>query len=279
MTEAEQITNEPAEPTIEEFAAEVQAEAEVEADQSETPEEQPAESETEQEQTFEVQGEQVPISELIGGYMKGADYTQKTQEAARKMEEAEAIKAAVDRFYETPGSPEWEPAPPQKLPSGEPTGLPEFASETEQRLWNEQQQLKRTTVELLANQNRNEIQREVRRIEGVFDNFVAANSDMPEAKIVEISQTVRGRNMPYTKESFDLVSRAVASQSPDDIGKAAVAEYIEQQKALKNKGEMAALEPGSAPAHSEPPPDINSLSEAEQDRLMAAEFKRQEMGG
>ena len=90
MSEAEKNTAEPTEPTLEEFVAEMDAEVEGEADASETQvetePEQPAESE--QEQMFEVNGEQVPVSELIGGYMKGSDYTQKTQEAARKLEEA-----------------------------------------------------------------------------------------------------------------------------------------------------------------------------------------------
>lgn len=52
--------------------------------------------------TVKVSGEdlQVPLTELIAGYQKGADYTQKSQEVARERESlqfASAIQAALDR--------------------------------------------------------------------------------------------------------------------------------------------------------------------------------------
>lgn len=45
--------------------------------------EQPEQDSSEEEQTIEIDGEQVPISELKSGYMRTKDYTQKMQEIAR----------------------------------------------------------------------------------------------------------------------------------------------------------------------------------------------------
>lgn len=270
MTEAEKNdTAEAPELTTEEFVAEIMAEGDGEAETVETPvEEQPAEAE----QTFEVQGEQITIDELKSGYMKGADYTQKTQELARAREEAESIKAAVNDFYEQPGSPEWQPEPPTPGTDGE---MPEFVTPLEKELWEKNKAIEQKVESIAKYQEMQAKQSRVEAVNQTLDGFMSAHPDINEAKVVEISRTVRTRGMPYTKDSFELIAKAVAAPSLEEVKAAAVAEYKAEQKAIEERGKNAALEPGTAPAHTDAPPDINSLSEAEVDALMAEEFRRQ----
>ena len=279
MSEAEQITVDAPEPTLEEFVADMTADGDDEAGSdgtlAVTEPEQVAEPEAEpDEQMFEVNGEQVPVSELIGGYMKGSDYTQKTQELAVKREEAESMRAAVDRFYESEPAPaEWQPQPPTGLPSGEPTSLPEFATETERMLF-EQGQKQEQALAALQNESKQRKQQEVLQgIDRTLYGYKDSNPDLTDEQIVQISQTVRTRNYPYTQDSFDMVRKATMSPSQDDVGKAAVAEYIAEQKAEKAKGVQAALEPGSAPALSEEPPDIGNMTDEQRDALMLADIR------
>ncbi len=276
MTEAEQITDETPEPTLEEFVAEMEADGDVEAGTDETPVEQLAEPEAEPEQMFDVNGEQVPVSELIGGYMKGADYTQKTQEIAQTREEIAAQRDALQRFYDTDATPEWEPTPPVVAPDRD-GNMPEFVTDTERMLY-EQNQKHEAQIQALTSDSQKRKQQEVfKSVDNTLFGFKDAHPDLPEAEIVQISQFVRQKGMPYTPESFDLVHKAQSSPSVDDIKAQARAEYDAELKANKAKSEQAALEPGSVPATSEEPPDINSLSEAMRDKLMAEEFRS--MGG
>lgn len=273
MSEAEQTVETP-EPTIEEFVAEMQAEETGEAESSETPTEQPAEAEAEQEQTFEVQGQQLTIDELKKGYMQESDYTRGKQELARMREEAEAMKAAVDRFYETPAAPEWTPQPPQ---GGEQPGLPEFTTPFEKELWDKNQQTEQKVEAILEYQKRQATEGRVREVNQTLDGFISAHPELDESQVVEISRTVRTKGMQYSPESFELVRAAVASPDAESIKAAAVAEYIEQQKRVKAKGDAAALEPGTAPAHAEAPPNIADMPQEQIDALMAEEFRQ--MGG
>ena len=277
MTEATDTAAVPDEPTLEEFVAEMEADEVSEADSDETPtEEQPAEPEAEPEQMFEVNGEQVPVSELIGGYMKGSDYTQKTQELATRREEAESMRAALERFYETPAAPEWQPQPPTGgLPSGEPTSLPEFATDAEKQLFEKQRQTEQALV-ALQTESKQRKQREVlQEVDNTLYGYKGSHPDLTDEQIVQISQTVRTRGYPYTQDSFDMVRMATMAPSADDIKKQAVADYITEQKANKVKSEQAALEPGNAPATSEPPPNISNMTPEQVDALMLADFKQQ----
>ena len=276
MTEAEKTAAETDEQSLEDFVASMDDEQDSEADLGETPaEEQPAEPEAEPEQTFEVNGEQVPISELIGGYMKGADYTQKTQELAIKREEAETIKAAVDRFYETPAAPEWQPdLPGPKLPAGEPTSPPEFATDFERKLYEEGQKTQQAVATLQAENKQRKLGDALQATDNTLYGYKDSHSDLTDEQIVQISQTVRQKGYPYTQESFDMVRKATMSPSTDDIRKQAVLDYIEEQKVEKARSEAAALEPGGAPATSEPPPDIRNMSQEQVDALAAEEFRR-----
>jgi len=282
--EAQDNAAEAAEPTLEEFvASELEAEQDSEAqdegtlaDHDEQPDAGDESDAPEPEQTFEVQGEQVTIDELTKGYLRQQDYTKKTQEVARAREEAESIKAALERFYSEPAAPEWQPERGQPQPS-EQGDIPEFATEAERRLWEKTQMLEKQTAELTQSYKRKQAQEQMQAIERTFDGFVEAHPDMPEQQIIEISRTVRERGLPYTPASFDLVSRAIAQPSIEEVRKAAVAEYIERQKVEKRKAEEAALEPGNAPAHDEPPPDIRKLPQETIDALMAQEFRN--LGG
>ena len=278
MPEAKETTAEPTELTLEEFVADMDAEAESEAEsegtQVKTEPEQPAEADAEPEQTFEVNGEQVPVSELIGGYMKGSDYTQKTQELALKREEAEMMKAAVDRFYEAPAAPEWQPPMPGvKAPSGEPTSPPEFATDFERTLY-EQNQKTQQAISALQVESKQRKQREVlQSVDETLYGYKDANPDLTDEQIVQISQTVRNRDYPYTRDSFDMVRKATMAPSADDIKKQVIADYVAEQKAVKAKSEAAALEPGSAPAMSDPPPDISNMTQEQRDALMLQDFR------
>lgn len=278
MTEAEKNTVETPEPTLEEFVASMEASGDDEAgsDETQVDSEQPIEPEVEPEQMFDVNGEQVPISELIGGYMKGSDYTRKTQELAVKREEAESMRAAVDRFYESEPAPEWQPQPPAY--GAEKPGLPEFATETERLLF-EQNQKHEQALAALQNESKQRKQQEVlRSVDNTLFGFKDKHPDLADEQIVSISQVVRSKGLPYTQDSFDMVRKATMSPSEADVRKAAVAEYIAEQKALKTKSEQAALEPGNVPAADNAPPDIRNLSQETIDALAAEDF-RQMMGG
>jgi len=277
MTEATDTAAAPDELTLEEFVADMDADEVSEADSDETPaEEQPAEPEAEPEQMFDVNGEQVPVSELIGGYMKGADYTQKTQELATKREEAESMRATLERFYETPAVPEWQPQPPKGgLPSGEPTSLPEFATDAERQLFEKQQQTEQALSALQAESKQRQYREALQDVDKTFFGFKDSNPDLTDEQLVHISQTVRTRGYPYTQDSFDMVRKATMAPSADDIKKQAVADYIAEQKANKAKSEQAALEPGNAPATSEPPPNISNMTQEQVDALMLEDFKQQ----
>jgi len=276
MSEAEQITAEEPEATLEDFVAEMSAEGEGEAESDETQPvieaEQLTEPEAESEQMFDVNGEQVPVSELIGGYMKGSDYTQKTQELAVQREEAESMRASVQRFYETESTPEWQPQPPAV--GTEKAGLPEFATETERMLF-EQNQKHEQALKTLQDKNRNrEYQEALQSTDDTLFGYQKSHPDLSEQQLVQISAAVRlDDDLPYTRKSFDRVNRELFPVSADDIGKSAVAEYIERQKADKVKSEQAALEPGSAPAMSEEPPDIGNMTDEQRDALMLQDFK------
>jgi hypothetical protein len=275
MTEAMDKAAEAAEPTLEEFVASMEAEAEGEAESSETPVEQPADTEAEQVQTFEVQGEQVTIDELMKGYMRTKDYTQKTQEVARKREEAEAMKEALNRFYSEPAAPGWEPTPPGA--HAEP-GMPEFVSDAERILYEKTQKVEQTLAALQAENNRRKQQEVLQSIDNTLYGYAESNPDLGEEQIVQISRTVREEGYPYTKKSFDTVRKAMFAPSVDDIRKQAIADYIAEQKALKAKEQAAVLEPGNVPAASDPPPDIRNMTQEQIDALAAEEF-RQMMGG
>jgi len=281
MTEANETTADTDEQSLEDFVAEMNADedSEAESEGTQAEPEQPTEADAEPEQTFEVNGEQVPVSELIGGYMKGSDYTQKTQELALKREEADMMKAAVDRFYENPAVPEWQPPMPGAVvPSGSPTSPPEFATDFERTLY-EQNQGTQQAIAALQAENKQRKQKDVlQSVDNTLYGYKDAHPDLSEEQIVQISQTVRSRNYPYTQDSFDMVRKATMAPSADDIKKQAVEDYIAEQKVNKVKSEAAALEPGSAPAMSDPPPDIGNMSEEQVDALMAAEF-RQQSGG
>jgi hypothetical protein len=276
MTEAlEPTAEETAEPTLEEFVAEMSADADSEADEAGTPTEQPAEPEAEPVQTFEVNGEQVTIDELRNGYMRTRDYTQKTQEVARAREEAAAMKDALDRFYAEPANPEWEPALPGTRSTSD---VPEFVTDAERVLYERTQKTEQQITALIADKQRREKQEVLQSVDNTLYGFKDKNPDLTDDQIIQISQTVRQRGYPYTRDSFDMVRKATMAPSPDEIRKQAVAEYIASQKALKTKGEMAALEPGNVPAADNAPPDIRNLSQEQIDALAAEDF-RQMMGG
>ena len=276
MTEAlEPTAEETAEPTLEEFVAEMSADADSEADEAGTLTEQPAEPEVEPVQTFEVNGEQVTIDELQKGYMRTSDYTQKTQEVARAREEAAAMKAALERFYDEPASPGWQPAPPGTKSDYD---MPEFVTDAERILYERAQKTEQTLAALLADKQRREKQEVLQGVDNTLYGFKEKNPDLTDDQIVMISQTVRQHGYPYTRDSFDMVRKATMAPAPDEIRKQAVADYIAEQKALKTKSEMAALEPGNVPAAVNAPPDIRNLSQEQIDALAAEDFK-QMMGG
>ena len=276
MTEAlEPTAEETAEPTLEEFVAEMSADADSEADEAGTLTEQPAEPEVEPVQTFEVNGEQVTIDELQKGYMRTSDYTQKTQEVARAREEAAAMKAALERFYDEPASPGWQPAPPGTKSDYD---MPEFVTDAERILYERAQKTEQTLAALLADKQRREKQEVLQGVDNTLYGFKEKNPGLTDDQIVMISQTVRQHGYPYTRKSFDMVRKATMAPSPEEIRKQAVADYIAEQKALKTKSEMAALEPGNVPAAVNAPPDIRNLSQEQIDALAAEDFK-QMMGG
>jgi hypothetical protein len=277
MSEAQEPTaEETTEPTLEEFVADMDAEVVSEATEDEAPvEEQPAEAESEPVQTFDVNGEQVTIDELQKGYMRTSDYTKKTQEVARAREEAEAMREALNRFYEEPVTPGWEPEPPGMKPAYD---TPEFVTDAERILYEKTQKMEQAVAALAADKHRREKQEALQNVDNTLFGYQKDNPDLTDEQIVQISRTVRQRGYPYTQDSFDMVRKATMAPSVEEIRKQAVADYIEQQKALKAKSEQAALEPGNVPAADEPPPDIRTLSQEQIDALATEEF-RQMMGG
>jgi len=242
----------------------------------ETPvEEQPTEDEQEQEQMVEVAGEMVPISQVVSGYMKNADYTQKTQALARDREQVEAMRQALDNFYAQDTPPEFRPQPPtqQYQRAQQQAEMPDFATPLEQQLWEQNQRTQQTLAELQQWKNNLTKQEVMRSVDNTLYGFKDAHPDLSEEQVVEISRTVRSRGLPYTKDSFDLVHKATSAPSPEELRRQFIAEYEAEQKRLKKQQNAAALEPGNVPAGEEAPLDIRSLPDEKIDALMAEDFR------
>ena len=54
--------------------------------------------------SYEINGKQVTVAELKNGYMRQEDYTQKTQELAQKVKDADAAITLYQSFQDNPGS-------------------------------------------------------------------------------------------------------------------------------------------------------------------------------
>lgn len=188
-------------------------------------------------------------SELVKGYMRQADYTRKTQEAARLKTEAEAMREAM-AFYQPQTEPVYQP---YKAPIGE----PEFQTPTEKMLYDELQAVK-SQVGSIAKARESELRHNVfSKIDSELSGFKEAHPDLNEEQLTQIISIANEEGTRPSKRAFERIYKAEFTD-PKRIADEAVNAYV---KTLREK-KKAVVAPSNAPGNAkQEPPDIRTMSD------------------
>jgi hypothetical protein len=198
---------------------------------------------------------EIDESELVKGYMRQADYTRKTQEAARLRAEAEAMREAS--LY-------MQPQPTYRQPQVAPTGEIEFATPTEKVLYDELQAVK-GAVSGLAQQREQEARQQVfNQIDGAIKGFKEAHADLTDEQIAGVIRIANEEGTKPSQKAFERIYKAEYFDAKKERD-AAVAEYV---KTLRDK-KKAAVAPSAEPAKPAEKPDVRTMSQEDIDKGMA----------
>ena len=202
---------------------------------------------------------EIDESELVKGYMRQADYTRKTQEAARLRAEAEAMREAM-QFYQT------EPVytPPYQAPAGE----PEFQTPTEKMLYDELQAVK-GQVGSLAKAREGDLKRTVfNQIDSEIKGFREAHPELGEEQMLRIVSALNEDDTKPTKRALERIYKAEFFD-PQKIADEAIAKYT---KALREK-KKAAVAPSVESGNAKPEPlDVRNMTDEQRHDAMLRDF-------
>lgn len=199
-------------------------------------------------------------AELVKGYMRQADYTRKTQEAARLRADAEAMREAM-AFYQ-PEPPVYQP--PYQAQIGE----PEFQTPTEKMLYDELQAVK-GQVGSLAKAREGDLKRTVfNQLDSEIKGFREAHPELGEEQMLRIVSALNEDGSRPTKKAFERIYKAEFID-PQKIADEAVAKYV---KTLREK-KKAAVAPSVEPGNAKPEPlDVRSMTDEQRHEAMLRDF-------
>ena len=200
---------------------------------------------------------EIDESELVKGYMRTADYTRKTQEAARIKAEAEAIREAS--LYMQPTYRPTQPAP---------TGEIEFATPTEKVLYDELQGLKGAVSGLEQQRDTQTRQQVFNQIDGAIKGFKEAHADLTDEQIAGVIRIANEEGTRPSAKAFERIYKAEYFDAKKERD-SAVAAYV---KTLRDK-KKAAVAPSAEPAKPAEIPDVRTMSEEDIDKGMAEMLK------
>jgi hypothetical protein len=198
-------------------------------------------------------------SELVKGYMRQADYTRKTQEAARLKAEAEAMREAM-AFYQQPA--------PVYQPYQAPAGEPEFQTPTEKMLYDELQVVKGQVGSLASARDNDTRQSVYNKIDSELTGFREAHPELGEEQLTQIIKIANEEGTRPSKRAFERIFKAEFTD-PQKIKDEAIAEYV---KTLRDK-KKAAVAPSAEAGNAKPEPlDVRSMTDEQRHSAMLKEL-------
>lgn len=167
---------------------------------------------------IKVNGEEieVPLAEALSGYSRTADYTQKTQEAARLREEAQEGMFALNLLKTDPvrGMRLLQElyAPPEAQPQPVAPEVPSFDDPLEEKLWHQEQRFNQLQNQLAQR----ELEAQVNHtVQGLKQEYGASDEDIFQTVAVARQMNVGVEALPqiYKAMAYDrLVANFRASQ-------------------------------------------------------------------